>query len=312
MSFIVKFKVNEKFEVRVPGEENMMFAELNYNFSEIVGLKEEHKASFEFNSQPIKPDSLRKLKEIGIKDNSIIKVKTEKPLDYKPEQDMGSFHIPQNNFQDMGMNMNMNPNMYFGNMSMNQNMNNFGYMNMNPNMNFGNMYMNQNMNNFGFMNMIQIVFNYSGNKTTLQANINTPFSELSRRFCSLAGITNKYPSYFLGSRQILSNDNQTLSELYIQNNSEISVLLSSDENEEYLNIRFNCQGKIIDVAATKNTKFCDLNERFLIKAGFSGREPAFIINSRKIESTEDRTLAELNINSRTRIEVVFVGEVIGA
>jgi hypothetical protein len=101
MSFIVKFKVNEKFEVRVPGEENMMFAELNYNFSEIVGLKEEHKASFEFNSQPIKPDSLRKLKEIGIKDNSIIKVKTEKPLDYKPEQDTGSFHIPQNNFQDM-------------------------------------------------------------------------------------------------------------------------------------------------------------------------------------------------------------------
>ena len=289
MSFIVKFKVNEKFEVGVPGNENMMFVELNYNFSEIVGLKEEHKASFEFNSLPIKPNSMRKLKEIGIKDNSIIKVKTEKPLDYKPKQDTGSFHIPQNNFQDMGMNMNMNPNMYFGNMSM-----------------------NQNMNNFGFMNMIQIVFNYSGNKTTLQANINTPFSELSRRFCSLAGITNKYPSYFLGSRKILSNDNQTLSELYIQNNSEISVLLSSDENEEYLNIRFNCQGKIIDVAAKKNTKFCDLNERFLIKAGFSGREPVFIINSRKIESTEDRTLAELNINSRTRIEVVFTSEVIGA
>jgi hypothetical protein len=289
MSFIVKFKVNEKFEVRVPGEENMMFAELNYNFSEIVGLKEEHKASFEFNSQPIKPDSLRKLKEIGIKDNSIIKVKTEKPLDYKPEQDTGSFHIPQNNFQDMGMNMNMNPNMYFGNMSM-----------------------NQNMNNFGFMNMIQIVFNYSGNKTTLQANINTPFSDLSKRFCSLAGITNKYPSYFLGSRQILSNDNQTLSELYIQNNSEISVLLSSNENEEYLNIRFNCQGKIIDVAAKKNTKFCDLNERFLIKAGFSDKDPAFIINSRKIESTDHRTLAELNINSRTKIEVVFTSQVIGA
>jgi hypothetical protein len=232
---------------------------------------------------------MRKLKEIGIKDNSIIKVKTEKPLDYKPEQDTGSFHILPNNFQDMGMNMNMNPNMYFGNMSM-----------------------NQNMNNFGFMNMIQIVFNYSGNKTTLQANINTPFSELSRRFCSLAGITNKYPSYFLGSRQILSNDNQTLSELHIQNNSEISVLLSSDENEEYLNIRFNCQGKIIDVAATKNTKFCDLNERFLIKAGFSDKDPAFIINSRKIESTDHRTLAELNINSRTKIEVVFTSQVIGA
>jgi len=301
MSFNVKFIVNDNFEISVPGKENMMLAELIHFFSQKVGLKEEHKASFEFNFQPIKADSSKKLKNIGIEDNSIIKVKTEKPLD-KPADDMGSFYIPQNNFPNMGMNMNMNPNMYFGNMSMNPNMNNFG-----------NMFMNPNMNNFGFMNMIQIVFNYNGNKAILLENIYTPFSDLSRRFCSQAGIINKYPTYFIGSRKILSNDNQTLSELHIHNNSEISVLLSSDENEEYLNVRFNYfPGRIMDVAATKNTKFCDLSKRFLNKAGFLDKNPVFIINSRKIESNDTKTLKELRINSSTRIEVVSTGEVIGA
>ena len=302
MSLNIKFIVNDNFEINVPSKENMMLAELIYNFSQKVGLKEEHKASFEFNFQPLKADSMMKLKDKGIEDNSIIKVKTEKPLD-KPTGDMGSFYNPQNNFPNMGMNMNMNPNM-----------NNFGYMPMNQNMNnFGNMFMNQNMNNFGFMNMIQIVFNYNGNKAILLENIYTPFSDLSRRFCSQAGIINKYPTYFIGSRKILSNDNQTLSELHIHNNSEISVLLSSDENEEYLNVRFNYfPGRIMDVAATKNTKFCDLCKRFLNKAGFLDRDPAFIINSTKIESNDTKTLEELRINSRTRIEVVFLSEVIGA
>ena len=312
MSLNIKFIVNDNFEISVPGEKDWMFAELIYIFAQKVGLKEEHKASFEFNFQPIKADSMKRLKDLGIEDNSIIKVETEKPLD-RPAGDMGSFYIPQNNFPNMGMNMNMNPNMYFGNMSLNPNMNNFGYMNMNPNMNtFGNMNMNPNMNNFGYMNMIQIVFNYNGNKTTLQANTYTPFSDLSRRFCSQAGILNKYPTYFIGSRKILSNDNQTLSELHIHNNSEISVLLSSDENEEYLNVRFHNQGKIIDVAATKNTKFCDLFKKFLAKADLQGRDPSFIINSSLIESDETRTLAELKINSRIRIEVIFKNEVIGA
>jgi hypothetical protein len=175
MSFNVKFKINESQEVSMTVLEDMLLAELVYNFSQKVGLKEEHKASFNFNSQTIKADSMRELKDIGIKDNSVIQVKTEKPLDYRPDKDMGSSHIPENNSPNMGMNM--NPNMNFGFMNMNPNMN-FGFMNMNPNMNnFG--FMSQNMNNFGFMNMIQIIFNNSGDKTYLQANINTPFSDLS-------------------------------------------------------------------------------------------------------------------------------------
>lgn len=64
--FNVKFRVNENFEVSIKALENMMFAELSYNLSQMIGLKEEHKASYTFNAKNIKADSMRNLKEIGI------------------------------------------------------------------------------------------------------------------------------------------------------------------------------------------------------------------------------------------------------
>ena len=64
----------------------MLFAELVYNFAQKVGLKEEHKPAFTFNSKKIKTDSMRELKDLGIVENSVINVKTVKPLDYKPEK----------------------------------------------------------------------------------------------------------------------------------------------------------------------------------------------------------------------------------
>ena len=50
MSLNVKFKINQNLEVNVLASENMMFCELIYNFIQMVGLKEEHKASFFFDS----------------------------------------------------------------------------------------------------------------------------------------------------------------------------------------------------------------------------------------------------------------------
>ena len=64
MSFNIKFKVNDNFEVNVSGLDSMMFAELVYNFGQMVLLKEDNKATFTFNSQPIKADSMRKLVDI--------------------------------------------------------------------------------------------------------------------------------------------------------------------------------------------------------------------------------------------------------
>ena len=214
--FDVRFKVNENFEVRIPAIDNMMFAELTYIFGQKVGLKEEHQASFTFNFDPIKPDSMKMLKDLGIKENSIINVKTEKPLNYKPE-----------NFISMGMNMN-NP----GRMYMNPNMSNFGNMGMNPFQNMG-LQNFWNMNNGSMNENIQIVFNY---KNLLQANINTPFSEISKRFCSQSGILNKEPIYYLGSRKIDSTDNQTLRQLNI-NLLHLEILLFKDKEQVIYDIK---------------------------------------------------------------------------
>ena len=321
-SFKVKFKINNNAEVSMKASKEMMIAELVLKFTVKVGLKEEHKASFFFNSNQIKVDSCKLIKDIGIKDNSVIQVKTEKPFDYKPVKTFDeetektekkeSSDFPQNNFGNMYPNMN-----YFGGMY--PGMNNFG--NMYPGMNnFGNMY--PGMNNFGSMypgmnnfgnNMIQIIFNYSGKRIPILINRDTPFSDLSREFCSQADIQNKFPTYFIGSRKILSTDSQTLSQLYLHNNSEISVSLSSAENEEYLILFFLFHGKIITYHEAKKTKFCDLSKKICIKAGIEEDSiPSFFYNSKFIESNNTSTLEELKILNQSKIEVVLRNKIIGA
>ena len=57
---------------------------------------------------------------------------------------------------------------------------------------------------------------------------------------------------------------------------------------------------------------CDLAKSFCNKGGYVNKDPTFIINSKRIESTETKTLKELNINNQVRIDVVFTSEVIGA
>lgn len=149
---------------------------------------------------------------------------------------------------------------------------------------------------------IQIVFNY---KNVLQANKDTVFSDLSKRFCSQAGILNKVPIYYLGSKKIDPNDNQTLSQLNIYNNSEISVLLPSEEEEEYFNVKFNSGFKTINVQATKNTQFSDLCKRYCNRAEIRNKDPIYLFNSCVIKSNETRTLAQLNINDESKIDVLL-------
>ena len=391
MSFNVKFIINGNLEVNESASDNLMFAELIYKFSQKVGLKEEHKAAFIFNSDKIKADSIRTLKDIGIEENSVINVKTKRPLDYKPKNIENSKNL-QNNYIDMGMNMN-----HYGNMYMNQNMNNYGNMNMNQNMSSGffimfslngvyagSMYVTENMlfsevvshfskyypiryeneviffynlnpiksdsnkklkelgiknmsiidiktkapindlfnYNYGNMGMnhypfiglqnyenmnekIKIVFNY---KIDFEANKDTKFSDLSKRFCSEVDLLLKAHTYYLGSQKIKSTENQTLSQLNIYNNSEISVLT---EDKDILNVFFFFEGKTINVQATKNTKFSELSEKFCLLADISDKHPKFLINSFPVHSTDNRTLAELNISNQSKIDVVFEGEIIG-
>jgi hypothetical protein len=168
-----------------------------------------------------------------------------------------------------------------------------------PNMELQN-YENKNIDNMN--EDIQIVFNY---QIIIQANKDTPFSELSKRFCSQAGIQNKDPIYLLNSMKIDSTDNKTLRQLKIQNKSEISVFPPYEEKEENLNIRFNSGGKTINVQATKNTKFSDLCKRYCNIFGIQNKDPVYLFNSCAIKSNDIRTLGQLNISNESKIDVLL-------
>jgi hypothetical protein len=236
-----------------------------------------------------------------------------------------NFFMGMNNNSFMGMNpnffMGMNPNFFMG-------MNNNSFMGMNPNFFMGmnpNFFMGMNPNSFMGMNPfplrgmnninnmnsmdenIQIIFNYSGNTITLQENIGNSFSELSKKFCKEAGIQDNNLKYFLDNREILPSDNRSLSQLYLHNKSLIFVSLILN-----ITIIFNHQGKLILVQTTKETKFSELSELFLNLTGIQERDPVYILNSQKLESTDCRTLAELKIHHHTKIDVIFPSEVIGA
>ena len=129
MSFIIQIILNENFPFTMCVNEDMSFKELANYFYQNTGLKQDNKATFFFNSNSISPESINRLKDFGIQANSVIQVKTEKPLNLS--NNAGNM----SNFQ-MGMNMNNYGNMNFAqNMNMNQNNNMIQNNNMVQNMN---------------------------------------------------------------------------------------------------------------------------------------------------------------------------------
>ena len=317
MSFNVKFKINDNLEVTECGLDNMMFAEFIYNLSQKVGLKEEHKPTFTFNSEILKMDSMRKLSEIGITSNSVINVKTEKPLDYKP-QNTGNSEAPQNNSASTGTNMNagnmnmnqnmnagnmnMNQNMYAGAMNMNQNMyagamnmnpNIYaGAMNMNPNMYYGNMIMNPNMY-YGSMNMNQNMNNFVNNGNNQNMN-------------NFANVANNQNMNNLANAANNQNVGQNT------NNQNNNISPASPGIPGCMNIVFNNQGKKVTIQTQKEAKFCEVATKFANKAGVLDKKPSFIISSQKIEMTCDQTVDELKIKDNHKIEVIYESDIIGA
>ena len=299
------FKNNGNILGRMLMAEDKMFCELVENFSKDFALKKEDEANFFLDSKEIKSSSKKALKELGIKGNSIIDVKTKTPINNpfisQPLMEMNPNPI-------MGMNpnslMGMNPNPFMG-------MNPNPIIGMNPNPFMGmNPYPFMGMNHFNNMynkdKNIQIIFAYYlGNVITLQANIDTSFSELSKRFCKEAGIQDNNLVYNSDFGDILPTDNRSLSQLYIHNNSLIFVSFN-------IIIIFCHHGKHTLVQTTKETKFSDLCEIFLNITGIQDEDPVYIYHANKIESTDCRTLAELKMDHQSKIDVIFCSEVIGA
>ena len=345
--YYVSFTANQKPAGCMCVKEDMMFAELATKFCDNYGLKEDNKPTFYFNSQQIKSESTRTLKELGIIQMSVIQVKTPKDFNipvYNANTgnnagNMGNFQMNNNqfmgNFGNAGyygyyQNMNpayfqMNP-MYYPHMNMNQfqtnpnqvNPNQFNPNQVNPNqVNPNQVNPNPTNPNAGNGEFLNITFYYKGSPIQIQSTSNVRFCDLYKnKFIVKAGNPQKPPSFYLNNNRIDSTETKTLGELNISNNAMIQAAddgkSNSNDNSGFLNIIFNCQGKTISVQATSNTRMCDLAKSFCNKGGYVNKDPTFIINSKRIESTETKTLKELNIINQAKIEVIFSSEVIGA
>ena len=107
------------------------------------------------------------------------------------------------------------------------------------------------------------------------------------------------------------NQNQTQN-LNSNNGQNANKVQSPGGNSNFLNIIFNAQGKKVMVQGQGSTLFSEISQRFSNKAGTPDKIPTFIYNSKKIESTDKRTLNELEIKDNGVIEVFYNSEVIGA
>ena len=145
---------------------------------------------------------------------------------------MGNFNNMGNpanmgNFNNMGnpSNMGNNPNMGNpSNMGNNPNMGNPSNMGNNPNM--GNP---ANIGNVVNDNNINILFTLSGKFVTVQGELNMKFSEAIKKFFTKSGVTpEQQPIFILNSIRYFPDEEHTLSELNLHNQSKIEVVLQKD------------------------------------------------------------------------------------
>ena len=151
------------------------------------------------------------------------------------------------------------------------------------------------------------------------------------------------PKFYLNFQEIKADSCKKLSELGMTNYSNVEIKTSMNNQmqqgtnmqqgtgmqpgtgnqpgtgapgnnggEEYLNIIFTLAGKYITIQATKNSKFSELSEKLSIKLDVKDKAPAFLLNSRRIEANDSRTVAQLNLQNNAKIEVVLTSDVIGA
>ena len=357
--YYVSFTANQKPAGCMCVKEDMMFAELATKFCDNYGLKEDNKPTFYFNSQEIKSESTRTLKEHGIIQMSVIQVKTPKDFNIPAYNantgnnagNMGNFQMNNNQFMgsygnpgNYGYYQPMNPAFYQGMNPMyyqfqnpinpnqvnpnqfnpNQfNPNQFNPNQVNPNqVNPNQVNTNPTNPNSGNGEFLNITFYYKGSPIQIQSTSNARFCDLyTNKFSVKAGCPQKPPSFYLNNVRIDSTETKTLKELNIFNNATIQAAddgkssssnSNSNDNSGFLNLFFICQGKTVNVQATSNDRMCDVSKRFCNKGGYMDKDPAFLINSKRIESSETKTLKELSINNNVRIDVVFTSEVIGA
>ena len=97
-----------------------------------------------------------------------------------------------------------------------------------------------------------------------------------------------------------------------QNPGNIVKPQSGNNEDEFMNLNFNVEGKVINVQATKKDTFSSLSKKLCNKAGVTDKVPSFLLNGSMIDSNDSRTLGEMHLQNNQRIDVVFTQNVIGA
>ena len=269
MLYSVSFTLNGNPANGMWVNEDMLFAELAFKFSEFYGIKGDNKATFVFNSGEIKSDSTKRLKELGIIQMSVINVTTEKPVNMQVNNafpannagNMGNFQMNNNQFmQNNFQNVNVNPgyvnngyngfvnpgymnNQYMYNAYMNngynnmpqnvynQNVNNQNVNNQNVNnQNINNQNINNQNTNNNNGNFLDIVFNYKGQPLHVQSTSDAKFCELYQKLSNKIGNPQTPPSFSYNNQTIGANDTRKLSELSIVNQATIQVLDSGSQD----------------------------------------------------------------------------------
>ena len=145
------------------------------------------------------------------------------------------------------------------------------------------------------------------------------------------------PKFYLNFQEIKADSCKKLSELGMTNYSNVEIKTAMNNQmqqgtgmqpgtgnqtgmgapgnnggEEYLNIVFTLAGKFILIQATRNSKFSELTEKLSNKLDVKDKAPTFLLNSRRIEMNDPRTVGQLNLQNNSKIEVVLTADVIGA
>ena len=325
--FNIMFTLNGNFLGNMYVTEDMMFCEVVNYFTQNYQLKEEHGATFTFNSETLKNDSSRKLSAIGIKNMSQIEVKTKIPINI-PNNNPQNAQM-NNNFQQMGtspqgaMYGNMPGMGYMPNMQMQMGYIQMGYM---PQM-FGNMpqmgYMPQMFGNMPQMtgngNMPQMTGNMpqaTGNMPQMTGNMPQATGNMPQATGNMSQATGNMPQATGNIPQATGNMSQMTGNMTQATGNMPQTTGNTGrntQNGEYMNIIFNCNGgRTVLVQGTKSNKFSELSARFCVKSGMKENEISYLLNGKIIHPTEEKTLAELTLHDQSKIEVVNTGNLIGA
>ena len=285
--YYIFFKLNGNFFGNMCVNESMLFCEVVINFTKYAQLKPENEATFSFNSNPIKSDSSRTLKDLEIKQNSIIEVTAKNIPNNNAQNNQANNNFPMGNQMNPGMG-GMWPGMGgmwpgMGGMWPGMGGMNPGMGGMNPGMGGMNPGMGGMNPGMGGMNPGMGGMNPGmGGMNPGMGGMNPAMGGMN------PGMGGQNPGMG-GTAGKIEN-------------------IGDDIN---WNIIFQGNGKIINVQATKDLKFSDLATRFKNKAA-TDEVPTFFLNSAKIEENDERTLSQIGLHNQSKIVFVFTNSVIGA